>query len=440
MTERVKHIRPRVSALSTTMTSTTPLPTLRASLEKHNETFESLLKLIPAKFYLVQNLTDEQIASKFQKNSKNQKAPKQAIKEASKKARKEKLDPANQKTIVDLQNETAEAQRQAKGKGKRKALSDEEEDGGDDDDVAFDVDIQMDDDDSGVDEEEVDKMDVVDAPLVPMAPTSDIASLREKLHAKMASLRRGNAQRPNGQAGDRDELLEERRRQRAAMRERRRKETREKKKREEEMKGKKAKEKQQNDKVQAVQPKPTKTQLLVPDPKPSVLSYNPHSKLTTVAFSSISQPNGAGPSNPKNARLKTTSDPHQALSQLAARKEKLASLPEEKRKAVEEKERFEKAEARLEGVKVKDDEARLKKAAKRKEKEKAKTKKTWDERKEQLAASTAAKQKKRADNIASRNERRNDKRKGVKIKNKARPGFEGKAFGKGKAKAGGKGK
>jgi len=46
----------------------------------------------------------------------------------------------------------------------------------------------------------------------------------------------------------------------------------------------------------------------------------------------------------------------------------------------------------------------------------------------------ATKQKKRADNIATRNERRNDKRKGIKPKTKARPGFEGKTFGKGKGK------
>ena len=48
----------------------------------------------------------------------------------------------------------------------------------------------------------------------------------------------------------------------------------------------------------------------------------------------------------------------------------------------------------------------------------------------------AAKQKKRADNIAMRNERKNDKRKGLgKSKNKARPGFEGKSFGgRGKGK------
>jgi hypothetical protein len=63
-----------------------------------------------------------------------------------------------------------------------------------------------------------------------------------------------------------------------------------------------------------------------------------------------------------------------------------------------------------------------------------------EERKEQLTASMAAKQKKRADNIATRNERRSDKRKGIKSKKsgaKGRPGFEGKSsFTKAKKPAG----
>jgi len=44
----------------------------------------------------------------------------------------------------------------------------------------------------------------------------------------------------------------------------------------------------------------------------------------------------------------------------------------------------------------------------------------------------AARQKKRADNIAGRNERRKEKQKGVKAK--SRPGFEGKMFGKARGK------
>lgn len=62
---------------------------------------------------------------------------------------------------------------------------------------------------------------------------------------------------------------------------------------------------------------------------------------------------------------------------MTSRKEKLAALPEERRKQIEEREKWEKATARMDGVKVADNEARLKKAAKRNEKEKAKSKKTW---------------------------------------------------------------
>lgn len=83
-----------------------------------------------------------------------------------------------------------------------------------------------------------------DTEILPMPVSGGIESLREKLHARMAQLRRGGGE----EAGDRDDLLEERRRQRAAMRERRRKETREKIRREEEMKGKKSKEKEKEKK------------------------------------------------------------------------------------------------------------------------------------------------------------------------------------------------
>ena len=61
-------------------------------------------------------------------------------------------------------------------------------------------------------------------PVVPMPQSESITSLRHKLHARMATLRRGGgAVEPS----DKDALLEERRRQRAVLREKRRKETNE---------------------------------------------------------------------------------------------------------------------------------------------------------------------------------------------------------------------
>ncbi|KAH9854562.1 surfeit locus protein 6-domain-containing protein [Lenzites betulinus] len=439
----------------------TPLAVLQESLEKHNEAFESLLKLIPAKYYLVQDDADDQLASKYMKNSKKHKAPKQAIKEASKKAKKEKLDPANNKTVLEIQNEALAARadgassKATAAKGKRKAPA-EDSDDSDSDAMHLDAPMSDDDDDDEEDGDEVEDgeaMDADEAP-VPMPESGGIQELRDKLHARMAQLRdrsRGKTYGGSGDAGwggrlaesgGKDELLEERRQQRAAMRERRRKETREKIKREEERRGKgkdKGKEKER-EKQKGTQ---TKTQLLVPEESnKSGHQHGPDSssKFASITFSALA----SGSSVPKHKRnLPTTaSNPTQALSQLTAHKEKLAALPEEERAARAEREKWDKANARAEGVKVHDDEGRLKKAVKRKEKAKVKSKKAWDERKEQVATTMAARQKKRSDNLTSRAERRNDKRKGLKTKpkDKGRPGFEGKSFGKGKGKDKGKGK
>ncbi|KAF8345678.1 surfeit locus protein 6-domain-containing protein [Amanita rubescens] len=384
----------------------TPVETLRSSLEKHNDAFESLLKLIPAKFYIPQDNND-QVSSKYHKHSKKTRAPKQIEKEASKKARKEKLDPANHKSVLELQLEAAAEKGEAKTKGKKKAVAVES----DDDDDSEDLDVEMDDVD-GEDDDEENRSEEGEEAVMPMPESGGIEELRKKLHARMAELRRGG----EAEGGGRDELLEERRRQRAAMRERRRKETKEKIRRESEVKGKKQHAQEGNKGVKA------KAQLLVPDSQKKSQDTGPQAKYTNVTFSSMA----GGPK--KGHHLKVAADPRQALEQITARKEKLAGMSEEKRKVVEEGEKWAKAEAKLEGVKVRDDEGRLKKAAKRKEKEKSKSKKAWDERKEQVTSAMAARQKKRTDNIAMRNERR----KGGK--GKGRPGFEGKSIGKGKRK------
>ena len=116
----------------------------------------------------------------------------------------------------------------------------------------------------------------------------------------------------------------------------------------------------------------SQAQLLVPDQPPS---SKPTTSQTNIAFSALA--GSSSTSGKKAQHLKTSSNPSQALDQLTARKEKLAALPEEKRKAIEEREKWAKAEARMDGVKVRDDEGRLKKAVKRKEKEKGKSKKAW---------------------------------------------------------------
>ncbi|KAF9653434.1 SURF6-domain-containing protein [Thelephora ganbajun] len=328
---------------------------LLESLERHNTTFETLLALIPSKYYIPR---EENVASgsKYRKHVK-------VSKEVIKNAKRAKLDPDTHKP--------------------KPGREDADED-------AMDI-------------------DHVDVEITPMPSVQGIQALRDKLHAKMDQLRRNRmSHRPE----TKDELLEERRKQRGLMRDRRRKETKEKIRLEKEAREKKDRKGDKKGIQHKVSGLP-KNQFLVPEPATGV---------ATVSFSAV-----AGPSSSKKSKnLTTTSNPSLALGQLTARKEKLAAMPEEKRKAVEEHEKWEKAEARMEGVKVKDDEARLKKATKRKEKEKEKSQKRWHERKEQTATSMAARQKKRADNIAMKAERR---------KEKSRPGFEGKSFGGGKGKS-----
>ena len=72
-----------------------PESELRASLESHNAEFEALLRLIPARYYLPfedsSELSDTVPSNKYQKHKKKEPVSKQAIKEASKKAKRNKV-------------------------------------------------------------------------------------------------------------------------------------------------------------------------------------------------------------------------------------------------------------------------------------------------------------------------------------------------------------
>ncbi|ODV91183.1 hypothetical protein CANCADRAFT_2899 [Tortispora caseinolytica NRRL Y-17796] len=109
------------------------------------------------------------------------------------------------------------------------------------------------------------------------------------------------------------------------------------------------------------------------------------------------------------------------LRHLEAKKKKLATKDEEQRKELMEKDKWHKALLQTEGIKVRDQENLLKKAAKRIEKRKNKSKKEWDEREKNVKKSMENKQKKRERNLAERREQKLSKNK----KKKRRPGFEG---------------
>lgn len=276
---------------------------LRASLEKHNNTFETLLKLIPPQYYIVNEETEAQVrrlsAAHFpvshppaflgsvqvpeaQQETKGPQAGYQGGVEEGQtrkgglapehtlyaplkflltpRASFFQLDPANHKSILDIQNE-AYLKQSTSTKGKRKAATPASNTDEDDEGMTMDVDVDMAGlaaaDDSGVDsgDDGDDGDDASETEMQPMALSGGIETLRAKLHSKMAKLRRGAERAPNPWAregdkvSDKDALLDERRRQRAAMRERRRKETREKIRREEEqkMKGRKKDSKEKTD-------------------------------------------------------------------------------------------------------------------------------------------------------------------------------------------------
>lgn len=101
-----------------------------------------------------------------------------------------------------------------------------------------------------------------------------------------------------------------------------------------------------------------------------------------LTFNSFTLPStfGAASAKPSTTSKKgkpLPTNPVHALAALTAQKAKLAELPEDVRAEKEAKARWDTALERAEGGKVRDDAGRLKKAAKRKEKEKAKSSTEW---------------------------------------------------------------
>ena len=126
-------------------------------------------------------------------------------------------------------------------------------------------------------------------------------------------------------------------------------------------------------------------------------------------------------------------NPIQLLAKAQAEKEKMAKLKSADPVKAEQKEKevlWKKALLRAEGAKVKDDTKLLKKAIRRKDTKKKKTKEDWKERTVLVHKGSMKKQKKRDDNLHERASNKlfrkmNNGKKKQTVKPKKRPGFEG---------------
>lgn len=128
-------------------------------------------------------------------------------------------------------------------------------------------------------------------------------------------------------------------------------------------------------------------------------------------------------------KAKGPQDPHTALQAAEKKEARIASLDDAKRDDIEEKELWLNARKRAHGERIRDDTSLLKKTLKRKDKQKKKSEKEWNDRIEGVQKSQAMRQKKRESNLAKRREEKGSKGKkkgpSKKGKPKARPGFEG---------------
>jgi hypothetical protein len=152
------------------------------------------------------------------------------------------LDPENQKTVVELQEEAAKKRQTeaATRSSKKRKRSDETDDSESEDDSTVEETLS---------DTHMDSVVHSEVKPQPMTPSGSIADLRSRLHEKIASFRRSRGV-SDDEPSSKDQLLEARRLKRAELRENRRKETKEKKRLErEKKKGKKERESGNTSKV-----------------------------------------------------------------------------------------------------------------------------------------------------------------------------------------------
>ncbi|QIW99636.1 hypothetical protein AMS68_005154 [Peltaster fructicola] len=247
----------------------------------------------------------------------------------------------------------------------------------------------------------------------PQLPKIDQAILQERLRIRLQELRdKRKADGTDGQpARSRHELLEQRRKK-ADQRKAHKKELRRKAKEEEARK--------QEERLRGSG-----------SPLSGADIFSPRSETNNFSFSRLAFADGTATDASLSKlvdvpRHKGPSDAKTALLAAENKQKRLAGLDEQKRADIGEKDLWLNASKRAHGERVRDDTSLLKKALKRKEKQKNKSEKEWQDRTEAVVKGKEMKQKRREDNLAKRREDKGSKKKPVKkAGKKARPGFEG---------------
>ncbi|KAF7190564.1 Ribosomal RNA-processing protein 14 [Pseudocercospora fuligena] len=252
-------------------------------------------------------------------------------------------------------------------------------------------------------------------------PNVDQALLQERLRKRIEELRaKRKADGPDGKpAKSRQELLDQRRKK---------EEQRKAHKKELRREAKEAEERKREEQLRGSGSPATDIFERRDSPRPSENSFS-FSRLAfedgTAADASLSTLNDA-------RKKKGPQDPKTALLAAQKKQARISGLDAGKKADIEEKDMWLNAKKRAHGERVRDDTSLLKKALKRKEKQKNKSEKEWKEREENITKAREAKQKKRETNLQKRRDEKGQKGKkkggssgGAKGKKKGRPGFEG---------------
>eukprot|EP01138_Halocafeteria_seosinensis_P015636 gb/GECG01015957.1/.p1 GENE.gb/GECG01015957.1/~~gb/GECG01015957.1/.p1 ORF type:complete len:377 (+),score=105.16 gb/GECG01015957.1/:1-1131(+) len=336
---------------------------LDTRLNKHAEYFDMMVDLIPPEFYIHRETPEDDNAWKrYKKGSAKHTAPKQQIKENTKKAKKLKYSESGEKTTTDIQKEL----RQEDEKERQQVLQ----------------------------QQNNDKKSKTATSSSQGSKAKSLEELRERLRAKIAERKqqRGAQSNPTRESGKKRKASQSYENARPSK---------------SSMKGKSQNTDAFGDLNKSNSGTDTSREAV--RHLQESLSYGVFKVGDEKKAEAVSAALGKKGSQGKNKKnLKSL------LAKAEQNQKKLQQATEEKKDA-----EWDAAMKRAEGEKVLDDPKLLKKTLKRKQKAKQKSRKQWEERKELTEQKKKAKQEKRQTNLQQR------KTKGGKNTQNLRAGFEG---------------